>query len=179
MTPPPDSSNGYATSSDGLTYTLVEEAAAYRSVAFGNGVLVAHRPGRRRDKTDGTSAPQTTTVAVEQTVSAYGGIVFGNGQFLACGKNETAAPYGACATSSDGLHWTVVTNGTTANIPWGSLTWANDLYVGVSNSSIVTSTDGATWQVKSYDYSGEGAGGLDPSFWADRRRLSHATRNSG
>ena len=83
------------------------------------------------------------------------GITYGNGLFVALGYDSSS-----CATSPDGINWTVYDDALPVSTLWTGVTYANGLFVAVgytiifngnprrSNSYIATSPDGVNWTLR-------------------------------
>jgi hypothetical protein len=125
--------NTGATSPDGMTWTTRSVSTTIRAIAYGNGVWVVAGDSDTKWSSDGTA---WTNVAGIGT-----GVAFGNGLFVRVATN-------AVATSTNGATWT---QGTISNGTWGSITFANGLFVAAANTgtpAIATSPDGINWTAR-------------------------------
>lgn len=76
------------------------------------------------------------------------GICFGNGVFVAVGKND--GKY-ASAVSTDGVRWVLGENGNTA-YGYEGLMFGNGKFVTIRDGSIYTSSDGISWANSGYSF---------------------------
>lgn len=125
------------------TQGTLPASAAWRAVAYGNGVFVAIAAS---STTAATSADGGTTWT-QRTLPAntsWSALTFGNGLFVAVATSSAIA-----ATSPDGITWTQRALPTSST--WTSVIFGNDTFVAVSQSGGVgaTSPDGIAWTQRS------------------------------
>ncbi|MGG1550309.1 cadherin-like beta sandwich domain-containing protein [Paenibacillus ferrarius] len=127
------------TSVDGYAWTRASAPnGIFQSVAYGNGVHVAVGSAIAAS-TDGKTYNAVGT-DLSNTVSYLYSIVYGKERFVAVGWG------GAIVTSTDGIHWSVVSSGT-SNHMYG-VTFGNGQFVAVGDSgTVLTSADGLVWSV--------------------------------
>ena len=141
------SGNRAMTSPDGITWTArtTPEDNNFQRICFGNGLFVAVAiSGTNRIM---TSPDGVTWTARSVPSKMWGGVCYGDGQFVAVARDNSVI------TSSDGITWV------TQIIPPGSHAWScveygNGLFValafvdGPPNTWIMTSPDGVTWTLR-------------------------------
>lgn len=136
-----------ARAATGIDWTLrsaANNAADWKSIAYGNGLFVAVASGgtgsRVMTSPDGVNWTSQTAVGDE----AWWGVTYGNGLFVAVSVGGTGS---RVMTSPDGVTWTGRTAANTNG--WNAVTYGNGLFVAVSGngagSRVMTSTDGITW----------------------------------
>lgn len=74
-------------------------------------------------------------------------VTWGNGQYVVVGEN------GKIATSPDGVTWTNRFSGTSDHLL--GVAWNGSLYVAAGGNSIISSSDGVTWTLRSDADDGE------------------------
>ncbi|MBD3852390.1 MAG: hypothetical protein IFK93_13875 [Acidobacteria bacterium] len=74
-------------------------------------------------------------------------VTWGGGQYVAVGEN------GKIATSPDGVTWTNRFSGTSDHLR--GVAWNGSLYVAAGGNSIISSSDGVTWTLRSDADDGE------------------------
>jgi len=137
-------STNASTSTDGITWTLttMPVSAAWRSVAYGNGVFaaVANSATSAATSTDGI----TWTLTTLPSSASWYLVTYGNGVFVAVAYGPTTT----AASSTDGITWTLRTMPSSAN--WRTVTYGNGVFAAVANNSTTaaSSTDGVTWTLR-------------------------------
>lgn len=135
---------GVYTSRDGINWTLGEGATVgLKAVAFGNGRFVGldnSSSSTNAYYSDDYGATWVSAGVINSSSSsALTDITYGNGKFVAVGRN------GYAFYSSDGVTWTAITQFGTVNI--NAVTYANNMFVAVCDSATICySTDGQTWK---------------------------------
>lgn len=125
-------------SSDGIVWTEKQLSISneFYDIAFGNGkyVLVGNQ---------GYLATLTNNFTIDSSQwlkddlnDKWRSIVFGNGKFVIVGDRN-----GRASSSTDGINWTPVKNGSGADVTYG-----NEKYVSVGNGRTSVSTDGVNWK---------------------------------
>ena len=146
------SGNGVMTSPNGINWTLISSVPNYdwQSVTYGlvngNGLFVAvaeFGDYKIMTSSDGTNW-SVDIVGIVPDVSWWN-VTYGNGIFVAVSSSDKIIK------SNDGINWTSVT---IPNNYWFSITYGSGLFIAVavtgSNSRIITSTDGTSWNNMSY-----------------------------
>lgn len=123
---------------DGMNWTFKKPISSsyFYDIAYGNGryVVVGYQ---------GYIAVLTDDFKVESyqwikdTIDdCWKSIVFANGKFVVVGDR-----YGRTSSSTDGINWTPVKQGSGADVTYG-----NGKFISVGNGSISVSSDGETWK---------------------------------
>ena len=144
--------NGVMTSPNGINWTLISSVPNYdwQSVTYGlvngNGLFVAvaeFGDYKVMTSSDGTNW-SVDIVGIVPDVSWWN-VTYGNGIFVAVSSSDKIIK------SNDGINWTSVT---IPNNYWFSITYGSGLFIAVavtgSNSRIITSKDGTSWNNMSY-----------------------------
>jgi len=153
-----DGGNGiygvFATSSDGLNYTVVRRdiynnatfARIATVMAYGNGIYVIFVAQE-------TSVYKSTNNGSTWTLNGTNGIwansvAYGAGVFVAVGTTSAGAATNIANSSADGVTWTQRTLPATQT--WTSVTYANGYFIaigttGAASTVIASSPDGLTW----------------------------------
>ena len=129
---------GYiATSPDGVNWNLITSwpLQPLKKIVYGNGLWVAIGKKIIYSSTNGISwTPQYSTNDNNYDLT---GLTYGNNKFVAVGL------YNAVLTSMDGKIWTKTTG-----TGLGDITFGNEMFAGVSGTSLLTSTDGINWTIR-------------------------------
>lgn len=134
------------TSTDGIKWTLQKSGTTdwLPDIAYVNGRFLIFGSGVILTSTDGADwIPWATTMKR----MSLAGAAFGNGRYVVVGTrfhcvNCITAP--AIFTSEDGTNWVQMGYGVRANLE--DVAYGNGLFVATGwDSTILTSTDGATW----------------------------------
>lgn len=130
-------SNGYATSTNGITWSAYTTAGPFTATAltYGNGIFVVGGTGGNL----ATSANGTTwTTRTSGTAQGILGLVYGNALYVMVGQN------GMVQTSTDAITWTARTSGTSSAL--NAIAYGGGNYIAVGNNgAVITSTDAVTW----------------------------------
>lgn len=132
-------------STDGQSFTGVQigeniNPFGWNAVAYGSGIFVVGSEGSNLVY---RSTDSLTWSAGTMTHGRVGGIVYGNGLFV-------AATYGGMQTSTDGASWTVRTSAPFNTVYLRKLAYNGSLFVVTGNTTsgtttILTSPDGTAW----------------------------------
>lgn len=120
--------------------TVVHYAPRITGVAFGSDkhILVGDGGAVYSAQSDGTSL----TVQDSDTKYNLTSVAYGASRFVAVGEGSVIT------TSSDGVAWSSQLSPTGGGID--KIIFANNMFYGVAQHSMVTSSDGTTWQVKDH-----------------------------
>ncbi|MBX4195355.1 tail fiber domain-containing protein [Candidatus Parcubacteria bacterium] len=122
---------GVMTSPDGVTWTTrTTPAAAWRSIAYGNGVYVSvsNNVGQVMSSFDGITWTSRVTA---QSGNAMEAVTYGNGLFVVVASSGVSGI--RVMTSPDGINWT--SRASASDNSWQSVTYGNGIFVAVSNTS--------------------------------------------
>jgi hypothetical protein len=132
-------------SQNGLTFSGVQigeniNSSGWNAIAYGSGIFVV---GSEASNLVYRSTDSLTWSAGTMTHGRVGGIVYGNGLFV-------AATYGGMQTSTNGLSWTVRTSAPFNTVYLRKLEYNGSLFVVTGNTTsgtttILTSPDGTAW----------------------------------
>lgn len=131
------------TSPDGISWSVRSAPGAdfLDSVAYGNGRYVA------ADRSGGIlSSPDGISWTRHDAPGSWWGITYGNGTYVAVGKNSS--DNAATATSTDGISWDVVDQGniaTNSSISFGNGTFVVVQPMGEGALGLLSSADGRNW----------------------------------
>ncbi|MCF8256017.1 MAG: T9SS type A sorting domain-containing protein [Flavobacteriales bacterium] len=136
--------NRVMTSPDGITWTSQTSAGdnSWNAVTYGNGLFVAVHSNS--SSTHVMTSPDGVTWTMRNTPNTiFRSVTYGNGMFVAVASGTA----NRVITSPDGITWTSRTAAVLNS--WMSVTYADGLFVAVSNSGtadrVMTSPDGITW----------------------------------
>lgn len=148
-----DSNNNYGyitTSSDGENWTTPvapsQEALGYlNSIIYDGSKFIICGDSRIGYSITGSSwtfntvtyDPEGTNVKV-----TWDSIVYANNKYIAVGYNGSDSNSGYCATSTDGVNWSVTK---IANTQLNTIIYANGKYIVTGNNTILYSVNGTTW----------------------------------
>ena len=128
-------------------------SAAWRDVAYGNGIFAAVAFGPTTTAASSTDGISWTTRTMPASVT-WTALTFGNGTFVAINGVAEGGSGGSggtrAATSTNGTTWTVRT--LPSSTSWCSITYGGGLFVIVSNPGFTmgqtaSSTNGITWSL--------------------------------
>jgi hypothetical protein len=110
------------------------------TLAFGKGTFVlAGSNGLLLTSTNG----EQWGILDSGTVNHFGGVAYGNGNFVATAPRRDIYSVGSVVTSTNGIDWVATTNNA---VPGGKLCYGHGYFVGIGgNGAISTSTNGLDW----------------------------------
>jgi hypothetical protein len=135
-------------------------------------------PGAILTSADGVNWTQRQASIQDTTNSAFYGIAFGKGQFVAVGEtsrvggNIVLGETGTIVTSTDGVNWV---QRQSTQTPLKSIVYGNGQFVAVSDfdTTMLTSADGANWEPRlPSGQSWNGYAGLSGIAYGDGRYVA-------
>lgn len=133
-------------SSIGTTWTIRSAPAGLREVVYGAGKFVAFGAGKLATSPDGV----TWTEQTPPPGNSWAASVFAQGKFVALSSADSAEFPTNVMTSSDGLNWSLASDGMAPGTYWRSIAFGNGIFVAGSAGTFSTtymavSPDAATW----------------------------------
>lgn len=139
-----------AISDDGVCWTSVqsETNGGFEAVTYGHGQFVAVGPhGSVATSPNGVNWTQGQTGTTDWLEDWLGGVVYGNGRYVAWGFQITNSPVmpPVLMTSLDGVNWTERLWAKNGGFHINGIAFGQGRFVAVSGFNVFTSTDGANW----------------------------------
>ena len=132
--------NKIMTSPDGINWTLrqVPIQNNWVSITYGNGLFVAVADDGTNNQRFLISSDTINWTPISTISAAWNSVTYGNGRFVAC-ASAPSLPSITIARSFDGINWNYFSLTSFIDLNYG-----NNTFVGITNTTVLTSTNGLT-----------------------------------